>query len=86
MKAYAVIFQKLSPPELLEVVKDYLSTVQHLNFVLCSEVNPSGAFLECHLVKNINDNNPWIVQIPIGYVLSVADMRKGKHPLGFLGH
>ena len=52
MKAYAVFLHKPVPLQLLELLKDFLKRPESLPFLACSEVQPAGAFLECHLIKN----------------------------------
>jgi len=84
MKMFAVFLHESLPKPFLELIGNYLHDVVGHQFLSAVEVVHLGAFLECHLVESIEDKKPWVVQMPIGYVLAIADMQEGKHSLGFL--
>jgi hypothetical protein len=83
MKMYAVFLHESLPKPFLELISGYLHNVVGQKFLSVAEVVHLAAFLECHLIENAEDKKPWVVQIPIGYVLAIADMQEGKHSLGF---
>lgn len=81
---HAVILHANTPPEFLALFGDLLHQRREVNFFFAQECIPSAFFLECQVVKNKTDTDPWKIQIPPGYVLAIADKREDKHPLGFL--
>lgn len=81
---HAVILHASTPPEFRALIGDLLHQKGERSFFFALECVPAGFFLECHVVKDKTDSNPWKIQIPPGYVLAIADMRGDKHPLGFL--
>ncbi len=81
---YVVFLQQTASADILEVVANYLQSRKTLRYLFCRQVEQAGYFLACELVKNDKDTSPWKLQIPLGYVLSIADMRGDQHPLGFL--
>jgi hypothetical protein len=80
---YAVFLNESLPNPFLELISCYLHNIVGQQFLSAADVVHLGAFLECHLIENAQDNKPWVVQIPIGYVLAIADMQDGKHSFGF---
>lgn len=81
---YAVVLNSRSPPELFALLSDYLQEQdKRMKFLLCSSIEPVGAFLHCELLQN-DTRKLWRVQIPLGCVVAVADLSKGQSPPGFL--
>lgn len=73
---YAVFFSSVTPPELLRIFDNYFKkTNDGIDYLGCTETQQFGLFLKCHLVHDEDDKNPWIVQIPIAFILAIADMR-----------
>lgn len=83
-KAYAVILQSNAPAELLALLGDYLQVAQGQNYVFAVSVEPAGYFLELGLFRK-GDKGPWMMQIPVAYVLAIADVSKKLAGPGFLG-
>ena len=81
---YAVFLHQSSPRELMELVSGYLHDVAGQIFISAVDIQHVNSFVQCHLAEDANDNEPWVVQIPIPYILAIADVRKGKHAPGFL--
>jgi hypothetical protein len=83
-RLYAVVLHSQSPPELLALVEDYLHVHDsRMKFLLCSNIEPVGTFLHCELVQN-ETRKLWCIQIPISFVVAIADLSKGQSPPGFL--
>ncbi len=83
-RLYAVVLDSSSPPELFALVKDYLQTQDpSMRFLLCTSIEPVGAFLHCELLQN-DTRKLWRIQIPLGCVVAIADLSKGQSPPGFL--
>lgn len=53
-------------------------------YLLSDRADQVGYFLACELMRDEKDSSPWKLQIPLGCVLAIADMRGDNHPLGFL--
>lgn len=81
---FAVVLNSGCPPELFALLKDYIQSQDpSMKFVLCSELDSTGAFLRCNLVQNKTNKLGW-VQIPYGCVVALAELSQGKLPPGFL--
>lgn len=79
----ALILWEPVRPELLALLDGYIHTSHNLSYLLCSNVEPLGAFVLAHAVKD-KDTPSWPVQIPVGCVAAIADMSKPKAGPGFL--
>jgi len=81
---FAVVLNSGCPPELFALLKDYIQSQDpSMKFVLCSKVTDFGSFLRCNLVQNKTNKLGW-VQIPMGYIVAIAELSQGKLPPGFL--
>lgn len=81
---YAVIINSQAPSDFFALVKDYLRTHDpEMKFLLCSKVEQDGSFLACELIQN-ESHKLWHIQIPIGFVVAIADLEKDQTPIGFL--
>lgn len=81
---YAVFLYKTLPEEFLVVTAGYLRQKDALSYLFASQVQQTGAFLECVLVTSRQDTCPWKIQLPLGYVIAIADMSEDRHRIGFL--
>lgn len=84
MKMYAVFLLDSAPQPFLELTTAYRHDLLGQQFLAAVEIVHLGPFIECHLVESIEDKKPWVMQIPIGYILAITDIQEGKHSLGFL--
>jgi len=83
-RLHAVVLDARSPPELFALVKDYLQTHDpSMRFLLCTSIEPVGAFLHCELLQT-ETRKLWRIQIPLAYVVAIADLSKDQSPPGFL--
>jgi hypothetical protein len=83
-KAYAVILQASLPKELLSVLDEYLMPpAGGLLYVIAAQVSPGPYFVELEMLRT-RDREPWLVQIPLGYVLAIAQMSEPTAGPGFL--
>ena len=81
---HAVVLDSRSPPELLALVKDYLKTHDpEMKFLLCTSVVPVSAFLQCELLQN-ESRKLWRIQIPIAYVVAIAEISSEQQSFGFV--
>ena len=81
---HAVVLDSRSPSELLALLKDYLKTHDpEMKFLLCTSVVPVGAFLQRELLQN-EIRKLWRIQIPIAYVVAIAEISSEQQSFGFL--
>ncbi len=81
---YAVIIDSEAPRDFLALVKDYLRTHDpEMKFLLCSKAEQIGSFLACELIQN-ESHKLWRIQIPINFVVAIAELEKDQAPIGFL--
>jgi len=82
--SYAVMLHPDAPKELLEMLERYVHIHQPVSFLIAANVEPLGHFLEVEMFGKDDKEAPWKIQIPVSYVLAIADVSKSKIRPGFL--
>lgn len=84
-RLYAVMLHPNAPKELLEMLKKYVQIHTPVSFLISSSVEPLGHFLELEILGT-GGMEPWKIQIPVSYVLAIAEAIKDKEKMrpGFL--
>jgi hypothetical protein len=83
MKFHAAILQSGVPPELLEVLADYLQQDGALRYFYCTGIEPLGSFFVFEAVKSKGDKKPWPIRMSSSHILAVVDVTEKGPPLGF---
>ncbi len=82
--SFAVVLQKVLPPELVSLMDGYLHNEGGLLYLHCSSIEHFGNFVFVSVVKGNEDLAPWPVQIPVCFVIAIADMSVPHAGPGFL--
>lgn len=79
---FALLLAQKLDPEFHALIASCLLVHEGRNYLFGSRVEHLGNFVEFHIIE---DGKPdWPVQIPVGYVLAIADMSKPQAGPGFL--
>ena len=88
MKAFAVLLIPNVPQEIVALLEPYLETAPNskVRYFYSFRAESNGYFLECSAVKAAEKDKPWNVQVPIGFILAIAEVGEEppKYGAGFL--
>jgi hypothetical protein len=85
-RSYAVLLHPDVPKLLLEGLASYVHEWEgKLSYILCTSVDPSGYFVEMTMMVHGSDDDAedWVFQLPVSYVIGIADMSKRHTGPGF---
>jgi hypothetical protein len=81
---FVVFLHPTQPTELRELLDDYFwKDSKNPPYLVSQSVEQVGSLFELYLLQQTSDVDAWRVQIPLAYVLLVADMAKPNTP-GFI--
>lgn len=79
---FALLLHPNAPQEFLSLVSSCLRIHNEERYLYGSKVEHIGGFVEFHIIEK--DRPDWPVQIPVGYIVAIADMSKHQAVPGFL--
>lgn len=82
LHVFAILLAPHLDSEFLALIASCLRVHEGRNYLYGSQVDHLGNFVQFHIIE---DGKPdWPVQIPVGYVVAIADMSKPHAGPGFL--
>jgi hypothetical protein len=82
-QAYAVILHSGVPPEFLSLMDGgHLQEAKGLTYLLCNRIENIGNFVVADVLND--KNSSWMVHIPVGYIVAIADLSEPNSAPGFL--
>ncbi len=80
---FALVLHPSVPQEFLALMAGYIRKTRSLTYLACDGIEHLGSFVLASVVGK-NNKHPWPIQVPVGYVIAIADMSKPRAGLGFL--
>jgi hypothetical protein len=80
---FAVVLRQDLPEEFISLMDGYINNEGGLLYLHCRSIEHLGPFIMISAVKD-SSSPQWPIQIPVGYVIAIADMSVPHAGPGFL--